>query len=274
MTNTNKKETKVFFSLLIVSVILIVLRLTPTVQALKQLAYSVLIPDVEISSNLFSKTGNFVLNLYNIIKVNQENAELKNENFELTQQLADSQIILEENIRLKNLLNIKETKDIKPVFANVIVREPTQWYKFVIIDKGLNNEIEVDTPVVAVLSDGQTCVFGRISEVYPSTAKVALLTNPLFSIPVQIKDLKIDCVCNGCDSPVLKLSFIPQSANLQVDNQLVTSSLSNIFEEGINVGRITEIKKTNFGDYQEVLVEPYFQTQSIYEVAALVKKIK
>ena len=259
MTNTNKKETKVFFSLLIVSVILIVLRLTPTVQALKQLAYSVLIPDVEISSNLFSKTGNFLLNLYNIIKVNQENAELKNENFELTQQLADSQIILEENIRLKNLLNIKETKE---------------WYKFVIIDKGLNNEIEVDTPVVAVLSDGQTCVFGRISEVYPSTAKVALLTNPLFSIPVQIKDLKIDCVCNGCDSPVLKLSFIPQSANLQVDNQLVTSSLSNIFEEGINVGRITEIKKTNFGDYQEVLVEPYFQTQSIYEVAALVKKIK
>ena len=30
--------------------------------------------------------------------------------------------------------------------------------------------------------------------------------------------------------------------------------------------------KNNYGDYQEVIVEPYTQTQSIYEVAVLVKK--
>ena len=96
------------------------------------------------------------------------------------------------NILMKNLLNIKETKLSTPVFANVIVREPTQWYKSVIIDKGSKDGIEADNPVVAVLTDGQTCVFGIISEVYSSNSKVALITNPLFSVPVQIKDLNLN----------------------------------------------------------------------------------
>ena len=270
--NTNKNTNKVFCLLLVISILLIVLRLTPTIQAIKQLAYSVLVPDIKISSNLFSKTGSFLLNLSNIIKVNQENIELKNENFRLMQDLTDSQIILEENIRLKNLLNIKETRNSKPVFANIIVREPTQWYKFVIIDKGATDGVELDNPVVAVLSDGRTCVFGRTTEVYSSTSKVALITNPLFSLPVQIKDSNFDCVCDGCDSQYLKLSFIPKSADLHLDDQIVTSSLSNIFDKGVNVGIVVDIEKTNYGEYQEVTVEPYTQTQSVYEVAVLVKK--
>ena len=270
--NTNKNTNKVFCLLLAISIVLIALRLTPTVQVLKQLVYSVLVPDIKISSNLFSKTGSLLLNLSNIINVYQENSELKNENFRLMQGLTDSQLVLEENIRLKNLLNIKETKSLKPVFANIIVREPTQWYKFVIIDKGSNDGIEIDNPVVAILSNGRTCVFGRTTEVYSSTAKVALITNPLFSLPVQIKSLKIDCVCDGCDSQYLKLSFIPKSANLSINDQIVTSYLSNVFENGIDVGIIVDIVKTNYGEYQEVTVEPYTQKHSVYEVAVLIKK--
>ena len=270
--STNKNTNKVFFLLLIISIVLIALRLTPTVQVLKQLVYSVLVPDIKISSNLFSKTGSLLLNLSDILKVYQENSELKNENFRLMQGLTDSQLVLEENIRLKNLLNIKETKNSKPVFANIIVREPTQWYKFVIIDKGSDDGIEIDNPVVAILSNGRTCVFGRTTEVYSSTSKVALITNPLFSLPVQIKNLKIDCVCDGCDSQYLKLSFIPKSANLNINDQIVTSYLSTVFENGIDVGMIVDIEKTNYGEYQEVTVEPYTQKHSVYEVAVLVKK--
>ena len=272
MMNTNKNANRVFCILLVISIILIVLRLTPTIQAIKQLAYSILIPDIKISSTLFSKTGNFLLNLSNIIKVNQENIELKNTNFQLMQQLSNSEIISEENIRLKNLLNVKENKILKPVFANVIVREPTQWYKLVIIDKGSQDGIELDNSVVAVLSNGQTCIFGRVVEVYSSTSKVALVTNPLFSLPVQIKDSNIDCVCDGYDNQYLKLSFIPQSAKLKLKDKIVTSPLSDVFEKGINVGTIIDIVKNNYGDYQEVIVEPYSQTQSVYEVAVLVKK--
>lgn len=271
MTNTNKATNKVFFILLVVSIILISLRLTPTIQAIKQLAYSVLVPDIKVSSNLFSKAGNFLLYLSNIIKVNQENIELKNEKIELTQQLIDYKIVLEDNARLRNLFNIKQDRNSKPIFANIIVREPTQWYQFSIIDKGSNDGIEMDSPVVAVLSNGQMCVFGRVVELYPSTSKIALITNPLFSVPVQIKQSNIDCVCDGYNDQYLRLSFIPQSVNLHLNDNLVTSQLSDIFDRGINVGKIVDISRTSLGEYQEVLIEPYCQSESIYEVVVLVK---
>jgi len=271
MTKTNKATNKVFFILLVVSIILISLRLTPTIQAIKQLAYSILVPDIKISSNLFSKAGNFLLNISNIIKVNQENIELKNEKLKLTQQLVDYQIVVEDNARLRNLFNIKQDKKIKPIFANVIVREPTQWYQFSIIDKGSQDDIEMNSPVVAVLSNGQICVFGRIVELYLTTSKVALITNPLFSVPVQIKKSNIDCVCDGYNDQFLRLSFIPQSVNLHLNDDLVTSQLSDIFDRGISVGKIVDISRTSFGEYQEVLVEPYCQSESIYEVVVLVK---
>ena len=57
-----------------------------------------------------------------------------------------------------------------------------------------------------------------------------------------------------------------------MNDKRVTSPLSNVFEKGINVGFIVDIVKNNYGDYQEVIVEPYTQTQAVYEVAVLVKK--
>ena len=53
MMNENKNANRVFFILLVISIILIVLRLTSTILAIKQLAYSILIPDIKISSTLF-----------------------------------------------------------------------------------------------------------------------------------------------------------------------------------------------------------------------------
>ena len=36
--------------------------------------------------------------------------------------------------------------------------------------------------------------------------------------------------------------------------------------------KIIEVVKTNYGQYQDIIVEPYSQTQSIYEIAVLLEK--
>ena len=269
---SNKSANKVFIFLVAISILFISLRLTPTILAIKQLAYSVLVPNLQISSDIFTKAGGFVLNLSNIIKVNQENISLRNEIFELTQKLSDYQSVLDDNMRLRQLLKIQETKHAKPVFANIIIREPSQWYQWVIINKGSIDGIEKNAPVIAVLLNGDICAFGRIFEVYGTTAKVALLTNSLISVPVQIKNADIDCIAEGFNSHYLKLSYVPQTSNIKPGEQIVTSPLSDVFEKGIKVGKITDVVKTNYGQYQDIIVEPYSQTQSIYEIAVLLEK--
>lgn len=269
---SNKGANKVFVLLMAISILFISLRLTPTILAIKQLAYSVLVPNLQISSDIFTKAGGFILNLSNIIKVNQENISLRNEIFELTQKLSDYQSVLDDNMRLRQLLKIQETKNVRPVFANIIIREPSQWYQWVIINKGSTDGIEKNAPVIAVLLNGDICVFGRIFEVYETTAKVALLTNSLISVPVQIKNVDVDCIAEGFNSHYLKLSYVPQTSNIKAGEQIVTSPLSDVFERGIKVGKITDVVKTDYGQYQDIIVEPYSQTQSIYEIAVLLEK--
>ena len=268
--NTNKPANKVFIILLLVSITLISLRLTTTVQIIKRLIYSFVVPNIKISSNLFTKSGKILSNVANMLQVYQENIDLKNEKLILEQKLINYKVILEDNIRLKNLLDIKQNKKFKTIFANVIVREPIQWYQFSIIDKGSNDGIEIGMPVFAVLSNKQICVFGRVAETYSTTSKVALTTNSLFSVPCQVAGYNVDFICDGYNDKYLKLSFIPKSINLHLNDDLVTSKLST-FDKGIKIGRIINISRTSSGEYQDVLVEPYCQTESIYEVGILIR---
>ncbi len=266
---TNKNTNKVLFVLVLLSVFFIALRLTPAVQTIKQLAYYILMPGLQISSETFTKTGGFIKKVYNIVRISRENADLRNEIFELNKKLSDYQLVLDDNIRLKQLLKIKEDKNFESVFANIIIREPSQWYQWVIINKGISDGITKDAPVIAILTNGDICVFGRIFEVYQNTSKVALITNSLVSIPVQIKNSNVDCISDGFNEQNLKLSFIPDNLNLNVGEEIITSPLSGVFERGIKVGEITDIIKNDYGRYQEIIVEPYSQVQSIYEIAVL-----
>lgn len=268
----NKNTNKFFLILVCLSLILITARLTPTIQIVKQLAYSILVPNLKIASNSFKGTGNLVFNISNIIRVNQENLKLNGRILELSEQLRDYQALLNDNTRLNLLLNLSPKKELTPIFANVIIREPSQWYQWIIINKGLKDGIRPDLAVVSVLNDGQICAFGRIAEVYNSTSKVALITNSLSSIPVQIKDSTTDCLIDGYNSQYMKLNYIPQTVKVNINDEIVTSPISSVFDRGIKIGRIIKIVKNYSGGYSNVTVIPYYQNQRIYEVAVLLPK--
>ncbi|MBQ3835132.1 MAG: rod shape-determining protein MreC, partial [Elusimicrobia bacterium] len=266
---TNSNTNKIFVLLILLSVFFIALRLTSTVQTVKQLAYYVLMPSLQISSETFTKTGGFIKKVFNIVKINRENNYLKNEIYELNKKLSDYQLVLDDNVRLKNLLKIQENKSFNPVFANVIIREPSQWYQWVIINKGSSDGISKNCPVIAVLSNGDTSVFGRVFEVYQKTSKVALITNSLVSVPVQIKKYNVDCIVEGFNEQYLKLSFVPDNLTLSVGDEIVTSQLSDVFDRGIKVGKVSDIIKNDYGQYQDIIVEPYSLIKSVYEIVVL-----
>lgn len=273
MTNkTNKSDNFVFVLLILFSLMLILFRLTPTVNMLRGLIYQILVPSIQFTSDSFSNTGKIFSNLIQTVSANQQNIKLKEEVVLLSQQLKDYQDLVEENIKLKNLLNLSHPKETEVVYANIIIREPVHWYQGVIINKGSNDGLTENLPVLFVDNNGIACVFGRISKVYTTTAEIALITNSLSSIVVKINNEQTDCLLEGADMQYLKLSYIPDNANLHVGDEVVTSKISSVFSNDIPIGKIVDITKTPYNEYSEVLVQPYFQTQSISEVAVLLPK--
>ena len=131
-----KKANRLLFILILISLILIFAHLTPTIKAIKYLAFSIISPSLEFASNTFMITDNLMYNVSNILNVNRENIELKKQISELNYKLTDFELLEEENIRLKNLLLLSQKKDKKRILANIITREPSQWYQWVLINKG------------------------------------------------------------------------------------------------------------------------------------------
>ncbi|MDD5021083.1 MAG: rod shape-determining protein MreC [Endomicrobiaceae bacterium] len=268
----NKDTNKVFFVLILLSLLFIFARISQPVSILRNLTYHFLMPSTQFTSDSFSSSNKFITNISNIFHIYQENIKLHQQIVLLTEQLRDYQSVTEENIKLKNLLSIPIPKKTELLFANIIIREPSQWYKWLIISKGQIDGIKKDMSVVTIMKDNKICVIGKTAEVYDTTTKIALITNSLFAVPVQIKNSDIDCLIEGTDSEYLKLMHVPQSSKLNINDEIVTGPLSSVFSQDIPVGQIAEITKTPYGDYAEILVLPYIQKQRIHEVAVIIPK--
>ncbi len=68
-----------------------------------------------------------------------------------------------------------------PVAARVIARSPTVWYAAITIDKGSDQGVRVNQPVLS-----GTGLVGKVSDVAPDAARVTLLTDHTSGVSAQV----------------------------------------------------------------------------------------
>ena len=99
---------------------------------------------------------------------------LEKENADLKSRTVDYDEVVAENDRLRALLNFKSSHNQYQLLAgSVISRDYGTWTNTMIIDVGSGEGVEKDMPVIT-----PSGVVGFISDVYPHSARVQLLTDP------------------------------------------------------------------------------------------------
>lgn len=81
-----------------------------------------------------------------------------------------------ENQRLSQLLELRRILPSnmgKAVFARVIARSPSAWNRVLLIDKGEEQGIRVNTPILS-----ESSLIGKVIEAGPEVSKVLLITDP------------------------------------------------------------------------------------------------
>jgi rod shape-determining protein MreC len=200
-----------------------------------------------------------------LVDTKQENARLRTELNQL-QEINNRYMEYKlENQRLRRLLEFKEQLGISVIPAQIIGKDPSSWFKTILIDKGSNDKIKQNQVIVTYQG-----VVGHIIELTPSTAKVLLISDQNSSVAVLIQRNRAEGIMVGGERGHCKINYMPRTADVIPGDTVITSGLGGIFPKGLIVGKVAQVKKKSYGLFQEVQVEPEVDFSKLEEVLIII----
>lgn len=193
----------------------------------------------------------------------EENMKLKEQLYQITLQQKSLEGLLEENKRLKNLLNLQERKKEVVTIAKVIRYGSGRFMKTFWINKGSNHGVRINMPVITLNG-----LAGKVIFTSANFSEILLLTDPSFSVAVRVERNRVEGILSGTGTNSCILKYIPQVEDIIIGDRLITSGLDGIFPEGIKVGVIKRVDKKR-GLFKDIEVIPFQSDSKIEEVAVI-----
>jgi len=207
-----------------------------------------------------------------------ENEKLRREVEQLRADLAETQTAKRDAAQLRGLVDLRDhegyPQGTRPVTARVIARSPTVWYSSIKIDKGSNDGIEVNQPVVAAGG-----LAGKVTRVTGGTAEVTLITDASSAVSAQVMpNGALGVVRAQLGQPEdLLLDHIEEDRRVTKGTTVVTSGfvsarVESIFPRGIPIGKVTEVDFDEVDLYARVHIRPFADPRNIDYVQVLTRK--
>lgn len=245
--------------IMVVVMILLVFLLNVFQKEVRSFFYSFSAPIQKVLWKAGDSTSDFFQGIVRVKTLKQELDELNLKNQELLGQVVALKNLKKENETLRQALGIELQKDLKLALTQIIGKDISQ--DFILIDKGAKDGVAQDMPVITQ----QRVLIGKISEVYESFSKVMLISHKKssFDAKIQKEEKDITGVIRGQGDFRILLDLIPREENLSQGDIVATSVLGGIFPEGLLVGRIKQIKRSDVEPFQQAEIEAFFDISQI-----------
>lgn len=195
---------------------------------------------------------------------------LRRENQELRSQAVQSTSIARENDQLHVLLGWQKTVPWQFKLANVVMRDPANWWSTVQIDLGSRDGIQTNQPVLTV--DG---LVGRVSSVSYLSSQVVLIGDHDCRVSALVEDSTRDVGVLSANGPpatsFVQLSYLSSTANLKPGQNVVTSGLGGVFPRGIPIGKIVDSQSIEYGLASEARVKLNANLGALEQVFVMIK---
>ncbi len=143
-----------------------------------------------------------------------------------------------QNRRYRQLLAVQDQLDFKVQTARLVGVDLGRYRHRVLIGAGADQGISVGMTIMDARG-----VMGQVVEVGKNTAQVMLITDPEHDIPVVVERTGLRLIARGTGRrDDLRVGAIPLSADIRVDDRLITSGLGGQFPAGFPVARVTAVK--------------------------------
>lgn len=223
---------------------------------------------------LVTRAGNGINDFFgyfsNVDKLKKELENVKTENGVLKNQLSNSESALIENEQLRELLSLKEAfPDLELETAEIIAREPANWYFSFTVDKGTADGIAVNMPVISA----DKSLVGRICEVGTTWSKIVTINNLEHAAGAEVSRSGERGIIEG-DAELTtdgncRLSYISKNANIVAGDNVITTGQGGIYPKGLNIGKVVEVRPDIQGISQYAVVKPTADIKNLRAISII-----
>ncbi len=235
---------------------------------------SVISPFLKTGTAVQEQIGNVGKGLKTLEQLDEDNRRLTVENRELramNQILRDTEA---DNNKLRAALEYRKASVFKLVAARVIARDASTWWNRVTINRGFEDGLESDQPVLTDVG-----LIGKTTTVTKNESIVLLITDETCRVASKAEGSQHPGILSGVrlqektGAGELQLNFLPKTADLQPGQRIFTvgvsrGSATGVFPSGILIGTVKNFQARTLDG--QALVEPVVDLAAVEDVFVVV----
>lgn len=198
---------------------------------------------------------------------------VRDENVALRARVRDLEVTLQreralagESRELRRLLGLRDQSAMPTRAAEVVGASPTVDIRTVTINLGSADGVAADMAVVAPAG-----AVGRIVVASRHAAMVQLIVDRNAAVAVMIDRTRVQAIAMGTGERLLRLDYVPASADLAVGDVVVTSGIDGIYPAGFTVGQVETIERAG-GMVRAIRVRPAVDFSTLEQVLVVMAR--
>ena len=170
-----------------------------------------------------------------------------------------------------NVFQTPTLNNLDKIGASIVNRNPTAWYHTITINRGSNDGVAIDDPVI-----GNLGLIGKVVSVSAKSSDVLLILDGEGQAGAFVRDSMGQAIFGIVQGNFRKTSRLYKEGQLEmafrqedqvnIGDIVFTSGLGGVYPKGVPIGIITSIKLDSSALLKDAYIEPIVNFDSLEEV--------
>jgi rod shape-determining protein MreC len=211
-------------------------------------------PFLRGGSGVEKKLRGFREGLKSIEQLEEENKRLLIANKEMSATNQTLRGLEAENNRLRKALGYQGRTEFTLLPARVIARDSSTWYNQITIDRGEQDHITDDMPVL-----NEEGLVGKTTVVSKHASIVVLIADETCGVAAHAEGSREQGIVRGArahvggGAPTIGFNFLSKQANLKPGQNVYTSGTGGVFPPGVLIGQVKDFKVGALDSYATIV---------------------
>ena len=237
-----------------------------TAFGIERIAISAIAPFQELVTRSLRFTRDIWRQYFYLVTVAKENHVLTHQLSKAVENQNQWQETELANTRLRNLINFQRNISERVVAAEVIGKDPSAWFKTVIIDKGKADGLTKGLPVV--IAQG---IAGQVIGVSNYYSKVMLIVDSNSAVDSLVQRTRARGVIKGESTAQCRLDYVLRKNDVRIGDTIVSSGLDGVYPKGLRIGFVSQVIEHDADIFHEVIITPFVDFEKLEEVLVILE---